>query len=267
VVVLDADVSKATRTNLFAGEFPDRFIDCGCAEANMINVAAGISLSGFIPFATAMATFASLRALGQGRNTVCYPRLKVNIVATHGGITVGEDGPTHQSVEDIAVMRSIPNMTVVVPADAPQTRKAVFAASEYPGPVYIRLGRPPVPVVTTEDLPFEIGKAQVLKEGEDITLIACGLMVDKALHASERLKGGGILAGVVNIHSVKPVDEEIVLDAAKKTGGIVKAEEASIIGGLGSAVLEVLSKHSLFIPVKRWVSRTRLLNLEALKNF
>ena len=245
VVVLDADVSKATKTSLFAKRFPDRFINCGCAEANMMNVAAGISLSGLIPFATSMATFASLRALDQIRNTICYPKLKVSIVGTHGGITVGEDGPTHQVTEDIAVMRSLPNMTVVVPADATQTRKAVFAVADYPGPVYVRLGRPPIPVITPEDLLFEIGKAQVLREGNDLAILACGIMVEKALHAAERLEDKGISALVVNVHTIKPIDARTVTQAARSTKHVVVAEVGNIVGGLRSAVLEVLAANGL----------------------
>ena len=188
VVVLDADVAKATKSGLFAKKFPERFINCGCAEANMMDVAAGIALSGMVPFATAMATFASLRAVDQIRNTVCYAKIKVTVAATHGGVTVGEDGPSHQAIEDIAVMRSLPNMTVVVPADAPQTRRAVLAAADYPGPVYLRMGRPPVPIVTGDREDFEVGKAQTLREGNDITIAACGLMVDAALRAAEILE-------------------------------------------------------------------------------
>jgi transketolase len=247
--VLDADVSKATRTNVFAAAYPDRFINCGCAEANMIGVAAGLSLSGFTPFASGMAVFASLRALDQIRNTLCYPRLSVKIVATHGGITVGEDGPSHQAIEDICVMRSLPNMTVVVPADAHETRKAVFAAAEYPGPVYIRLGRSAVAYVTGEDDAFDIGKARVLREGDDIALIACGIMVQQALCAADMLQQCGVSARVVNMHTVKPIDGDAVLSATECTCGIVTAEEGSIAGGLGCAVLKVLAAHGREIPL------------------
>ncbi|MCX7030931.1 MAG: transketolase family protein [Spirochaetes bacterium] len=250
IVVLDADVSKATKTDRFAKEFPQRFINCGCAEANMMAVAAGISLSGFIPFASAMAVFASLRALDQIRNTICYPGITVVVAATHGGITVGEDGPSHQAIEDIAVMRSLPNMTVIVPADAPQTRKAVLAAAMHHGPVYLRMGRPPVPSVTGADDDFQIGTAQVLRRGSHVAIVACGVMVAEALRAADALEKESVSAMVLNVHTVKPMDELAVVRAAQTTRGIVTAEEGVLMGGLGSAVVEVLSRHGVRTPVR-----------------
>jgi len=240
IVVLDADVSKATKTDKFAQEFPERFFNCGCAEANMIATAAGLSLTNKVPFASTFAVFASCRALDQIRNSICYPKLNVKIVATHGGITVGADGPTHQSIEDIAVMRAIPNMTVVVPADAVETKKVINAVADYDGPTYVRLGRAPVEVITSSGTELRIGKSLLLHEGKDITIIACGVMVAKALEATEQLSEEDISARVINMHTIKPIDKAAIVKAAEETGAIVTAEEHNIIGGLGSAVSEIL---------------------------
>ncbi len=242
VVVLDADVSKATRTNKFAKEFPDRFFNCGCAEQNMIGVAAGLSLTGKIPFVSTFAVFAACRALDQIRNTICYPKLNVKIVATHGGITVGADGPSHQSIEDIAIMRVIPNMTVIVPADAADARKAIKASANFPGPVYIRLGRASVPMVTKEDTPYQIGKATILANGSDAAIITCGIMVAQALEAAKLLSQDGIEAMIINMHTIKPLDKETVLKVSQQVKVIVTVEEHSTIGGLGSAVAECISE-------------------------
>jgi transketolase len=243
VVVLDADVSKATRTDKFAREFPERFFNAGCAEANMMATAAGLSLTGKIPFASTFAVFATCRALDQVRNSICYPKLNVKIVGTHGGITVGADGPTHQSIEDIAIMRAIPNVTVIVPADAVETKKAIRAASNCEGPIYIRLGRAPAPIITAEDSEYEIGRATLLRNGNDATVIACGLMTGKALEAAQVLSRKGIGIKVINMHTIKPLDHEMILKAAKETRAIVTAEEHSVNGGLGGAVAECLVKN------------------------
>jgi len=240
VVVLDADVSKATKTNMFAKEFPDRFFNCGCAEANLFGTAAGLSLTGKIPFTSTFAVFAVCRALDQIRNSISYPMLNVKIVATHAGITVGADGPTHQSVEDIAIMRAIPNMTVIVPADAVETKKALYAALAHNGPVYIRLGRAPAKEVIPLEASCKIGKSILLREGKDIAIIACGVMVEKALDAAEQLARKDISAKVIDMHTIKPIDKVAIIKAAEETGAIVTAEEHNVIGGLGSAVAEVL---------------------------
>lgn len=240
VVVLDADLSKSTKTNVFKKAFPERHFNFGIAEANMMVTAAGLAASGKIPFASTFAVFASGRAWEPIRASICYPKLNVKIVATHGGITVGEDGATHQANEDIAIMRVLPNMTVIVPADGIETKKAVDAIAEYNGPVYMRLGRSGVPVIFGEDYDFQIGKAVVMREGTDVTLFACGIMTAEALAAAETLKAEGISAEVVNIATIKPIDAETIVASAKKTGCAVSAEEHSIIGGLGSAVAEVL---------------------------
>ncbi len=250
VVVLDADLSKSTKTALFAKEFPRRFFDMGIAEQNMIGTAAGLSLGGKIPFASSFAVFATGRAFEQVRNSVCYPKLNVKIAATHAGITVGEDGGSHQSVEDMAVMRALPNMTVVVPADAGETKQAVFAAAETGGPFYIRLGRSGVPVIYDENYRFQLGKAHILREGKDAAVIACGLMVSQALAAADLLAGSGIDITVVNSATVKPLDAETILNVAGKTGAVVTAEEHSIIGGLGSVVAELLVENYP-VPVER----------------
>jgi len=246
IVVLDADVSKATRTNKFAEEFPERFFNCGCAEQNKLGVAAGLSLTGKVPFVSTFAVFATCRVLDQVRNSICYPKLNVKIMATHGGITVGADGPSHQSIEDISLMRVLPNMTVIVPADSGEAKKAIRKAARYPGPVYVRLGRPKVPLVVPEDFPFQIGKSSLLREGDDVTIIACGIMVGAALEAAEKLAQRQIFAKVINMHTIKPLDEKAIIAAAKETKAIVTAEEHTIRGGLGGAVAEVLGEK---IPV------------------
>jgi len=242
VVVLDADLSKSTKTEYFAKEFPDRFFNMGIAEQSLMGTAAGLALGGKIPFASTFAVFATGRAFDQVRNSIAYPRLNVKIAATHAGITVGEDGASHQSVEDLALMRAIPNMTVLVPADAVEARQAVFAAAKYEGPVYLRLGRMNVPVIYGEDYRFEIGRAHWLKKGRDVTIIACGVMVALALEASRDLEGEGLSIGVLNMSTLKPLDKEAVLTVAQESKALVTAEEHSIIGGLGSAVAEVLAE-------------------------
>jgi transketolase len=242
VVVLDADLAKATKTIDFKNACPERFFDMGIAEGDMVGTAAGLAAEGKVPFASTFAIFAAGRAFEQIRNSVCYPKLNVKIAATHAGVTVGEDGGTHQSVEDISLMRSLPNMVVLNPADEIEARQAVFAAAEYYGPVYIRLGRAATPTIHDENYKFEIGKGEVLAEGSDVAIIATGIMVAKALEAAEKLKAEGINATVVNIGTIKPLDKELILKVAKETGKVVTAEEHSIIGGLGSAVCEVLAQ-------------------------
>lgn len=242
LVVLDADLANATKTDLFKKAYPERHFDCGIAEANMTCVAAGLAASGFVPFASTFAMFASGRAFEQVRNSVGYPHLNVKIGATHAGITVGEDGASHQCNEDIALMRTIPGMVVINPSDAVEARAAVEAAINYYGPVYLRFGRMAVPVINDNpEYKFEIGKGILMKEGSDVTIVATGLLVEPALRASELLANEGISARVINIHTIKPLDEEIILSAAKETGAIVTAEEHSVIGGLGSAVSEYLA--------------------------
>ncbi len=242
LVVLDADLANATKTDLFKKEYPDRHFDCGIAEANMTCVAAGLAASGYVPFASTFAMFASGRAFEQVRNSIGYPHLNVKIGATHAGITVGEDGASHQCLEDIALMRTIPGMVVINPSDAVEARAAVEAAINYYGPVYLRFGRMAVPVINDNpDYKFEIGKGIKMVDGNDVTIVATGLMVEPAIRASELLLNEGISARVINIHTIKPLDEEIILAAAKETGAIVTAEEASVIGGLGAAVCELLS--------------------------
>lgn len=243
IVVLDADLAKSTKTIDFKKRFPERFFDLGVAEANMIGTAAGLAASGKIPFCSTFAVFATGRAYDQIRQSVAYPRLNVKIAATHAGITVGEDGGSHQSVEDIALMRVLPHMTVFVPADAVETAAAVRAATQIDGPVYLRLGRLGVPLLYKDDYQFVPGKAVEMRRGSDATIIACGLMVSQAMEAVELLKADGIDAGVLNIHTLKPLDVQAIVDAAQRTGAIVTAEEHSIIGGLGSAVAETLAEH------------------------
>jgi len=240
VVVLDADLSASTRTAEFAKRHPERFIQMGIAEQDMIGTAAGLAASGKIAFASTFAVFASGRAFDQVRNAVCYSRLNVKICATHAGLTVGEDGASHQSIEDIALMRAVPNMTVIVPSDAVQTAWAVNAAAALDGPVYMRLGRAPVPVIYGEGQEFAIGKAQTVRAGNDVTIIACGIMVSRALAAAGALAEQGISARVLDMHTVKPLDIDAVVAAAAETGAIVTAEEHSIIGGLGGAVCEAV---------------------------
>ena len=242
VVVLDADLAAATKTGMFKKAFPERHIDCGIAESNMIGIAAGLAAAGMVPFASSFAMFAAGRAFEQVRNSVGYPHLNVKIGATHGGISVGEDGATHQCCEDIALMRTIPGMTVIVPSDDIEAKAAVKAAAAMEGPVYMRFGRLAVPVINDEDYKFEIGKGKVLREGTDVTIIANGLCVAESLDAAEKLAAEGINAQVINMATVKPLDTELVLEAAKATGKVVVVEEHSVIGGLGSAVCDVLSE-------------------------
>lgn len=244
IVVLDADLSCSTKTSLFCKEFPSRFINCGVAEQDMIGTAAGLAASGKIAYASTFAVFGSGRAWDQVRISVAYPNLNVKIVVTHGGITVGEDGATHQALEDIALMRVLPNMTVVVPSDALTAYEAVKAVSKINGPAYVRLGRPAVPVIYEEGLKFEIGKSIKLKEGKDVSIIACGIMVNASLEAQKILEKGGISAEVIDMHTIKPIDISAIVNSAKKTGAIVTAEEHSIIGGLGSAVAEIISQEN-----------------------
>ena len=250
VVVLDADLAGATKTSTFKKEFPDRHFDCGIAEGNMMAVAAGIASMGMVPFASTFAMFAAGRAFEQVRNSIGYPHLNVKIGATHGGISVGEDGASHQCCEDFALMRSIPGMTVICPADDVEARAAVKAAYEFEGPVYLRFGRSGVPVFHDEDLKFEIGKGEVLQDGNDIAIIATGIMVGEAIKAGEKLRSEGINARVINMSTIKPLDEELVLKAAEECGRIVTCEEHSIIGGLGEAVSALLSE-KLPTPVRR----------------
>ncbi len=250
-VVLDADLAAATKTATFKKKFPERFFDCGIAEGNMMSVAAGIATTGKTVFASTFAMFAAGRAFEQIRNSIGYPHLNVKIGATHAGITVGEDGATHQCLEDIATMRAIPGMTIINPADAVEARAAVEWAINYKGPVYLRFGRMAVPVLFDGDsYKFEFGKGKILADGSDITIIATGIMVSMALEAREMLKAEGISARVINIHTIKPLDRDIIINAAKETGAIVAAEEHNIIGGLGSAVAEVVSE-SCPVPVMR----------------
>lgn len=244
IVVLDADLSKSTKTADFAKHYPERFFNMGIAEANMMGTAAGLAAAGKIPFASTFAVFATGRAFEQIRNSIAYPKLNVKIAATHSGVTVGEDGGSHQAVEDVAIMRALPNMTVLVPADGEETRQAIYAAAQHKGPVYIRMGRLDVPLLFDENYTFEIGKANVLREGTDAVIFANGVMVAAALEAAEELAGQGINAAVVNVASIKPLDEETILRIAKATGAVVTAEEHTIIGGLGSAVAEVLAENA-----------------------
>ena len=245
VVVLDADLAAATKTGVFKKAHPDRFIDCGIAESNMIGVAAGLATTGKVPFASSFAMFAAGRAFEQVRNSVGYPHLNVKIGATHAGISVGEDGATHQCNEDIALMRTIPGMVVINPADDVEARAAVRAAYEHQGPVYLRFGRLAVPVINDRpDYKFELGKGVVLREGKDLTIIATGLPVSNCLEAAEKLAADGIDAKVINIHTIKPLDEELIVAAAKDTGKVVTVEEHSVIGGLGSAVCDVLCEQA-----------------------
>ena len=243
VVVLDADLAGATKTSIFMKEFPERHIDCGIAEGNMMGVAAGLAAAGKVPFASSFAMFAAGRAFEQVRNSIGYPHLNVKIGATHAGISVGEDGATHQCNEDIALMRTIPGMVVINPSDDVEARAAVKAAYEHVGPVYMRFGRLAVPVINDrEDYKFELGKGVVLREGKDLTIVATGLPVSNCLEAAEKLAADGIDAKVINIHTIKPLDEELIVEAAKATGKVVTVEEHSVIGGLGSAVCDVLSE-------------------------
>ena len=239
VVVLDADLSKSTMTATFQKAFPDRFFNIGIAEANMVDMAAGMSTMGLIPFCSTFAMFGAGRVYEQIRNSIAYPRLNVKLCMSHAGVSVGEDGASHQCLEDLALMRVIPGMTVICPADANETRKAVFAAAEMEGPVYIRLARLATPVFE-EDYPFEIGKANVLREGTDVAVFATGLMVSEALKAADLLAAQGVSAAVINVHTVKPIDADCVTEWARKCGKVVTVEEHSVIGGLGDAVAGVL---------------------------
>lgn len=243
VVVLDADLAGATKTGSFKKVFPERHVDCGIAECNMIGIAAGLSTTEMVPFASTFAMFAAGRAYEQVRNSIGYPHLNVKIGATHAGISVGEDGATHQCNEDIALMRTIPGMTIINPSDDVEAKAAVEAAYRHDGPVYLRFGRLPVPVINANtDYYFEMGKGIELRKGQDVTIIATGLCVSEALEAAEKLEMDGISAQVINIHTIKPLDEQLVLEAAKKTGKIITVEEHSVIGGLGGAVAEVLGE-------------------------
>ena len=240
IVVLDADLSKSTKTAEFQKIKPENFINVGIAEQNLMGIAAGIATTGKIPFASTFAIFATGRAFEIIRNSIAYTKLNVKIVATHAGITVGEDGGSHAAIEDISLMRSVPNMTVIVPADGVETQKVIAEIVEHEGPVYVRLGRSKIPVIYDESYDFKIGKGNILKEGQDVTIIACGIIVSEALEAAKLLKEEGIEAEVINISSIKPFDKEIVIASAKKTKAVVTAEEHNIYGGLGSAVAETL---------------------------
>ncbi|MBZ4653635.1 MAG: putative transketolase C-terminal section [Peptococcaceae bacterium] len=250
VVVLDADLSKSTKTHDFKKVFPERFINVGIAEQNLLGIAAGMAASGKIAFASTFAVFATGRAFEQIRNSIAYTELNVKIAATHAGLTVGEDGASHQAIVDMAVMRALPNMTVIVPADATETEKAVFAAAAHDGPVYLRLGRAPVPILFDDDYKFEIGKAVVLRDGKDVALLACGIMVNEAMKAAEELAREGISARVINVSTLKPIDKGTIIKAALETGALVTAEEHNIIGGLGSAVAEVIVENAP-VPLER----------------
>lgn len=250
IVVMDADLSKSTNTAMFKKEFPERFINTGIAEGNMISTAAGIASTGKTVFASSFAMFAAGRAFEQIRNSVAYPKLNVKIAATHAGVSVGEDGATHQCLEDLGIMRTIPGMIILNPADAAETRLAIKAAIEHNGPVYIRLGRLPVSVIFDDSYNFEIGKGVCIKDGSDVTVIATGIMVEEALAAHEMLKAEGIGARIINMPTIKPIDKEIIINSAKETGAIVTAEEHNIYGGLGSAVAEVLVESSP-VPMER----------------
>ncbi len=250
LVVLDADLAGATKTGTFLKAFPERHFDCGIAEANMICVAAGMSTTGLVPFASTFAMFAAGRAFEQVRNSIGYPHLNVKIGATHGGISVGEDGASHQCCEDFGLMRTIPGMVVMSPSDDVEARAMVKAAYEHVGPVYIRFGRAAVPVIHEEGAPFQIGKGEILRDGTDVAIIANGLLVAEALDAAEELAAAGINAMVINMGTIKPLDDELVLEAAKKCGKIITAEEHSVIGGLGEAVCSLLAE-KLPTPVKR----------------
>ena len=240
IVVLDADLSKSTKTNVFKEQFPDRFFNVGIAEQNLISVGAGLAAAGKIPFVSSFAMFATGRAFEQIRNAVCYPKLNVKVCATHAGITVGEDGATHQSLEDIACMRVLPNMTVVVPADEAETTSVIEWAANYQGPVYVRLGRAGVDNTTPAGYQFVPGKSQTLVEGADLTIIACGALVGPAVEGAKELAQAGISARVINMASIKPIDKEAIVKAARETGAILTAEEHNVLGGLGSAVAEVV---------------------------
>ena len=249
VVALGADITASVRVDWFKDRFPDRFFSIGIAEQNQIGIAAGLSLGGKVPFVTNYGVFLAGRAWDQIRTTVCYANLNVKLGGAHGGISVGPDGATHQALEEISIMRCLPNMKVVVPADSNETRKATLAAAEMHGPVYIRFGREKVPAITNDDTPFELGKAYCVREGKDVAIIACGVMVYEGLVAAEALAGEGISAMVINNHTIKPLDKDTLLEAAKLTGAVVTAEEHQIAGGMGSAVVEFLAQNHP-VPVK-----------------
>ena len=251
IVVLDADLAAATKTGMFKKAYPERFFDSGIAESNMMGVAAGLATTGYTVFASTFAMFAAGRAYEQVRNSIAYPHLNVKIGATHAGISVGEDGASHQCCEDIALMRVIPGMVIINPADDIEARAAVFAAAEYEGPVYMRFGRLAVPRIFDESYKFELGKAVTLREGSDVTIIATGLMVNEAIEAAKALADEGISAEVINIHTIKPLDKEAIIRSAAKTGAVVTAEEHSIIGALGGAVAEALCESGKPVPVVR----------------
>ena len=250
VVALDADLSGSTKTKVFGKEFPERFFNVGIAEQNLIGTAAGLALAGKIPFASTFAVFATGRAFEQIRQSVCYPMLNVKIVASHAGITVGEDGGSHQSIEDVAIMRSLPNMTVIVPADDTETRKVIEEMGRFQGPTYVRVGRAKTEVVLDDSYEFKVGKAHVFRTGTDATVIACGIMVPLALKAAEELSAEGLSVGVINMSTIKPIDAAAIIAAANESGAIVTAEEHSIIGGLGGAVAEVLAENCP-VPMRR----------------
>ena len=256
LVVLTADLAESTRTYKFANRFPNRFFNIGVAEQNMMGIAAGLASCGKIVVASSFAIFASGRAWEQVRYSICHSYLNVKIVATHGGISVGEDGSSHQAAEDISLMRTIPGMRVLVPADAAETKKAVEVAVETEGPFYIRLGRPKVPLIFEDELPFQLGKGYKLTEGSDVTIFACGIMLSQALEAEKNLRKEGIRSQVINMSTIKPIDRQIIIEAAKSTGAIVTAEEHQVIGGLGSAVSEVLSEN-IPTPLERVGLRDR----------
>lgn len=250
LIVMDADLAAATRTSMFLKAHPDKFYNAGISEQNLMGVAAGLATTGHVVFASTFAMFAAGRAFEQIRNSIAYPKLNVKIGATHAGISVGEDGASHQAIEDIALMRSVPNMVIINPADDIEAEKAVFAAAKHDGPVYMRFGRLAVPRIFDEDYAFEIGKSVTLRDGKDLTIIATGLMVPRALEAAETLSAEGINARVINMHTIKPIDREAIIRAAKETGAIVTTEEHSVIGGLGGAVAEVVSE-TVPVPVVR----------------
>lgn len=249
IIVFDADLSKSTMTADFGKEFPDRFFNSGIAEANMMGMAAGVAMSGKVAFASTFAMFAAGRAYEIIRNSIAYPRANVKICATHAGITVGEDGASHQCIEDLALMRVIPGMTVIQPADATSTEKLIEQVAEMYGPCYVRLGRLDIPVIYDENTKIEIGKGIIVKDGKDHTVVACGLMVNEALTAAKQLEGEGISVRVIDMHTIKPLDKDILIRAAEETGSIITAEEHSVIGGLGSAVAEVMSQNCP-VPIK-----------------
>ncbi|KGJ54166.1 transketolase [[Clostridium] innocuum] len=250
VVVLEADLGHATKSLKFKEVCPQRFFNMGIAEADMIGTAAGLAACGKVPFASTFSVFATGRAFDQVRNSVCYPNLNVKIVGTHAGITVGEDGGTHQAIEDIALMRSLPNMSIVVPSDDVEARAAVLAAAAYKGPMYLRMARVASPTYHNDSYVFTLGKGEIIREGSDLTIIACGLMVMKAMEAAEQLAKEGVSARVINMHTIKPLDHKLVIESAKTTGKIITVEEANILGGLGSAVCETVSEYCP-VPVKR----------------